>query len=79
MVLAVGIGSTTLLHLQPVQAHLAQGEPIVAALEHSIWKSACHDLHRDHAGDRGRDLVFSALKFRPTWASCWRSCSSSTW
>jgi len=50
-------GRLRLLHLQPAAGAPCAGRTDRRALEHSILKSACHDLHRDHAGGRGRDLV----------------------
>jgi len=54
------------------------GEPIVAALEHSILESAGHDLHRDHAGDRGRDLVVLRAEIQADMGKLLAFISSST-
>jgi len=58
-----------------LQAHLAQGEPIVGALENSILEVGMATIFTAITLAIGVvTWSFSALKFQAAWASCWRSC-----
>ena len=80
MVLAVGIGVDYAFYIyNRLQLHLAGGQPIVKALEHSILEVGMATIFTAITLAIGvATWSFSALKFQAD-MGCLRSCSSSTW
>ena len=81
MVLAVGIGVDYAFYIyNRLQLHLAHGQTITKAVEYALLEVGVATIFTAITLAVGVATWASrSSSSRPTWASCWPSCSSSTW